>query len=176
MKIKIILSLIFSFCFTSCSNFHTNLSQYFSDFLNNNTKVINQQFSNIENIKEKMEAFSNLDFYFRIIQNQNTDDYQLAKESSEKEIIKIEDTITFNKRDKIELYKITDNLSNSIILNDDIISLSIFLDSSLIKKYENKEPVSFLDLMSEQTYTLVVTFNYASIIQEAKFYLYLKKK
>ena len=123
-----------------------------------------------------MEAFSNLDFYFRIIQNQNTDDYQLAKESSENEIIKIEDTITFNKRDKIELYKITDNLSNSIILNDDIISLSIFLDSSLIKKYENKEPVSFLDLMSEQTYTLVVTFNYASIIQEAKFYLYLKKK
>lgn len=123
-----------------------------------------------------MEAFSNLDFYFRIIKNQDTNDYQLAKEISEGQIIKIEDTITFNTRDKIELYKITDNLSNSIILNDDIISLSIFLDSSLIKKYENKEPVSFLDLMTEQTYTLVVTFNYASIIQEAQFYLYLKKK
>ena len=178
MKIKTIFGVLFCFLFAACSNFHSNPSQYFSEFIKDNTKSVNQNISNTESSDEKTELLSNLDFYFRILNVPNVDSMQYAKQITREQIIPIENKVSFTPTDKIELYKITDRYSDSTVLDNelDIISVSVFLDSSLIKKYEHNQPVSFLELMPEQTYTLVVTFNYARIIQEAKFYIYLNNK
>ena len=136
MKIRIIFVSLFCLLFLSCNNFQSNPSDYFDDFIKFNIKSKALDISNTEENKDKKEEnsqlLSNLDYYFRIQNNQN-------KANKQEKIIAIEEKIDFELNDKIELYKVVDRLSKSVFLQADLdlISLSLFLDSSLIKQYEN---------------------------------------
>lgn len=175
MRIRIIFVGLFCLLFLSCNNFQSNPSDYFDDFIKVNIKSKALDISNKEDNKkkneEKSQLLSNLDYYFRIQNNQN-------KDNKQEKIIAIEEKIDFGLNDKIELYKVTDRLSKSVFLQADLdlISLSLFLDSSLIKQYEKNQIMTFSDLMPRQIYTLVVTFNIDHIIHEAKFYIHLKEE
>ena len=166
---------LFCLLFLSCNNFQSNPSDYFDDFIKFNIKSKALDISNTEENKDKKEEnsqlLSNLDYYFRIQNNQTKDDKY-------DQIIAFEERIAFGLNDKIELYKVVDRLSKSVFLQADLdlISLSLFLDSSLIKQYEKNQIMTFSDLMPGQIYTLVVTFNIDRIIHEAKFYIHLKEE
>ena len=99
MKIKTIFGVLFCFLFAACSNFHADPSQYFSEFIKDNTKSVNQNISNTESSDEKTELLSNLDFYFRILNVPNVDSMQYAKQIIIEQIIPIENKVSFTLQD-----------------------------------------------------------------------------
>ena len=168
MKIKMSLGMLICFLITSCSNYQVNLSDYFSAFIMDNEKSISVNSSPEERPEEKLQSVTSLNYYFRLLNN------QIAAE----EIIEIEEKADFFLNDKIELFKIADSFSDTIFLQTDIdvLSISLSLDSALIKEYEQNQVLTFSDLIPGQNYTLVITFSIARIIHEAKFYIHLKEE
>jgi len=174
--------LISLFLFFACSNQQTDLNSYFASFIKREKESIpdKKEIDGENKSENQQSSLLNLDFYFKIETREKSE--ELSSEiynnqiKNKEEAVKIFEQIELAQNSSISLFKIKDREKDLQIydLPDKIESISLYLDSTLVKMEAGINQLILKNLPENQIYTLVITFNAYGLTQEAKFYIKIK--